>query len=85
MTNKNSLPIRQKNIDFFQKELPDLLKDIAYQGKFIVINNEQIKGSYDSFESALNFAVSNFSANDFIIQQVIDDKERINFIRSAIA
>ena len=61
------------------------MKTIAYQGKFIVINNEQIKGSYDSFERALNFAVSNFSANDFIIQHTIDDKELINFIRSAIA
>lgn len=85
MSSQNSSAAGQKNLDFFQKELPSLLKNVAYHGKFVVINNEQIKGSYDSFESALSFAVSNFSTNDFIIQQVVDDKERINFIRSAIA
>lgn len=85
MADQNPPSLGQKNLDFFQRELQTLLRDVSYYGKFIVINNEQIKGAYDSFEAALNFATANFSANDFIIQQVIDDKERINFIRSAIA
>lgn len=85
MTAENSTTQKQKNLSFFQKELPTLITDNVYHGKFIVINDEKIKGAYDSFESALSFAVSHFSPNDFIIQQVIDDKERINFIRSAIA
>ncbi len=75
----------QKNLEFFQKELPGLLTNVAYKGKYIVINAEEIKGAYDSFDLALNFAVANFPPSEFIIQQVIDESECINFICSASA
>jgi hypothetical protein len=76
---------QQKNLDFFERELSRLLGDVVYKGKFVVIHDEQVKGAYDSFDTALSFAVSNFPANEFLVQQVIDENERINFIRSAIA
>lgn len=76
---------QDKNLDHFERELSKLLADIAYKGKFVVICDEQVKGAYDSFDAALNFAVSNFPLNEFLIQEVIDEKERINFIRSAFA
>lgn len=75
----------KKNIEFFKRELPHLLNDVAYQGKFVVIHDAKISNVYDSFESALMFAVSKFPPNEFIIQQVIDENNRINFIRSAVA
>lgn len=79
---KNKL---DKNLDFFDKRLPELLEDSAYKGKFVVIFNEKIEGTYDSFEAALTFAVSRLPGDEFIIQQVVAEGERINFIRAAVA
>lgn len=74
----------KKNIDYFQAELPRLLQDVAYKGKFVIIHDAKINGVFDSFEAALTDAVAKFRPNDFIIQEVIDEKERANFIRSAV-
>jgi hypothetical protein len=84
MSSNGIYVLGQKNLDFFKKELSALLSNIAYQGKFVVISDEQLKGSYDSFEEALKFAASNFSPAEFIIQQVVNDSDRINFIRAAV-
>jgi len=74
---------KQKNITFFERELSQLLLNPIYKNKFVVIFNEQIVGSYDTFETALQFALSQYPSNEFIIQQVIDEKEQINFLWAA--
>jgi hypothetical protein len=75
---------KEKNFKFFEKELSRLLGDLAYKNKFVVIHGEAIKGTYDSFESALSFAVANFPAEEFVIQRVIGQSEQIDFLRAAI-
>ena len=78
------MELREENIKYFKENLQRLLQDVAYNGKFVIIHNAKIEGVYDSFNDALNFAVSKFDSSDFIIQQVIDEKDRINFICSAV-
>lgn len=75
---------KQENIDFFKSKIEELLKDPAYTNKFVVISNKEIKGVYDSFGQALEFAVSNFDSSEFIVQEVIKENQRINFIVGAV-
>ena len=75
---------KKLNSDFYARESTVLLTNPLYKGKFVVIHNQELKGSFDSFNNALQFATSNLPLEEFIIQQVIDENEQINFVRSAI-
>ena len=74
-----------KNYKFFEAHLPEYLKDKLLNGKYLVIQNETIVSSFDTFDSAINSALSNYSPEEFIIQQVIDESNTINFLYSAKA
>lgn len=75
---------QKKNYDFFSENLPEWLKDNLKVNKFAVIHSEELAGLFDSFEAAFRFACTNFSENDFIIQQIIDQSEIVEFLRSAV-
>lgn len=73
------------NIEFFQKNLGTYLNDQLLRDKFLVISDKSIKGQFDNFENALTYAVTQkLEAGEFIIQQVIDEREIINFLGIAI-
>lgn len=76
--------IRERNFTYFQANLPNWLTDPAYKHKFVVIHNQQIKGVFDQFSAALEFAVANHPPDEFVIQQVLAEHEQINYIRAAI-
>ncbi|MCM0607268.1 MAG: hypothetical protein KA715_14360 [Xanthomonadaceae bacterium] len=73
-----------ENLAFFNQKLTELLNDKAYTHKYVVISNKEIKNVFDTFSSALEFASANFTQGDFLIQQVVDQKDQINFLRSAV-
>ena len=75
---------KEKNFKYFEKELDRLLKDPAYKNKFVIIQKESIKGAYDSFETALSFALANFPPEEFVIQHVIAQGEQIDFLKAAV-
>ena len=76
-------PAKQKNIDFFFAHKSEWLKDPLRAGKFIVIHAEQIKGAFDTFDAALRSASSQFPAEEFVVQQLIDESAQVNFYASA--
>lgn len=71
---------QQENFQYFVSNLPKYLNDGTLKNKFLVIKDKEVKGNYDTFESAIKFAVANYPENDFVIQQAIDENEKINFI-----
>lgn len=75
---------KQENIDFFNSNFQTYLANNMLKSKFVVIHNKELKASFDTFSSALEFASSKFPTDEFVIQQVIGQDEQINFIRSAI-
>lgn len=75
---------KKENVDFFQQNLEEYLKDPSLKHKYVVIAEKELKNSFDSFSAALEFASANFSPTDFVIQQVIGIDEQINFIKSAV-
>jgi hypothetical protein len=75
---------QQANLAYFQQELPRLLGDPLFRGKYVVIHDHGIRHTADTFENALKFAVETYPADEFVIQQVVSDDESINFVRIAV-
>ena len=74
---------RQKNMEFFEKNLNFWLQDVAYKHKHIVIVDQEVKSVFDDFSDALSYAVSQFPSGKFIIQHIIGKDEQINFLKLA--
>jgi len=75
---------KKENMAFFNQNLENFLSDSKLKHKFVVIHNKEVKGYFDSFSIALEYASVNFPVEEFVVQQVIGEDEQINFIRSAI-
>ena len=75
---------QEDNLAFFTSNLQNWLDNPAFKGKYIVIYDEEVKGTYDKFASAIEFAAGNFPQGDFVIQQVINAEDQINFTKAAL-
>ena len=74
---------QQKNITYFQENLEKWASDPLYKLKHVVIHDQKVCGVYDAFENALSGAVQTLPQGEFVIQQVITDKEVVGFLCSA--
>lgn len=72
---------REKNLEFFEKNLDSWLKNVAYCHKYVIISECEVKKVYDEFPDALNYAAANFSPKTFIIQHIIGKNEQIGFLK----
>ena len=72
------------NLQFYKDHLQQWLNETHLKEKYIVIHDEDIKGTYDTFEAALKFAIENFPKVEFIIQQVISTDSYINYLKDAV-
>lgn len=79
--NKKSVII-EKNLNFFYENLRKYLDDPNLINKYLVIHDRKIIKSFGSFAEALKFSEGRLPENEFIIQQVIDEDEKINFLFS---
>ena len=75
---------QRKNYDVFSKNLREYLQNPIMKGKYAVFCNEKLQGVYDSFEAAYSAACSEFPIGDFVIQQIIDSSEIVEFLWSAV-
>jgi hypothetical protein len=83
---KEYLTEKQKEAwQFFQDNLEKLAADPLYKLKYVVIYENAVVGLYDTFETAFVEALSKYRQGDFIIQQVVTDKEIVGFLFSAVA
>ena len=73
-----------ENYKYFNDHLNEWLNDPLKNNKFAVIQEKEIKGLYDSFEAAYQFACTNLSEGEFIIQQIVDKAEVIEFLKMAV-
>ncbi len=76
--------LKEKNLKYFQDNLQEFLKNPVYRHKYLVIHNEEVKGSFDTFAAALEDALAHCSQDEFVVQQVLDESEQINFLKSAV-
>ena len=76
---------QQEDLQFFYSELNELLANPLYKHKYALIHDKNVEGIFDTFENAITDAVSRFQPYDFVIQQIISDKETQDFLYSAFA
>jgi hypothetical protein len=76
---------QKENLEYFQENLADFLKNPIYKHKFAIIANKEIVGIFDTFGNAIEEAASSFHEGDYVIQQIIGENEVINFLYPAIA
>jgi hypothetical protein len=58
----------EREIETFDRISEELKKH--HNGKFVLIKNSQLIGTYDSFENAAREAVSQFGRGPYLIRQV---------------
>ena len=76
---------QQDNLKFFYSQLNALLENPIYRQKYALIHDQKIDGVFDTFENALNDAVSKFQPYEYVIQLVISKNETSGFLYSAFA
>lgn len=75
---------QKRSYAYFNDHLSEWINDNLKVNKFAVIHGEELAGLYDSFEAAFRFACVTFHENEFIIQQIVDQSEIVEFLRSAV-
>ena len=76
--------VQQKNYEFFTQQLPEYLKNPILKNKFGIFFDEELKGVYDSFETAFEAACAQLPVGEFVVQQIMDSNEIVEFLRSAV-
>lgn len=74
---------KRENADFFYNHLSKWLDDVAYKNKHLVICEKKVHHVCDRFEDALDYASAHLPADEFIIQQVVDQDGQVEFLRLA--
>jgi len=76
---------QKQDIEFFNKNVEEWANNPLFKLKFVVISDKAIRGFYDTFENALEFAAINFSTGEYIIQQILPENEIAGFLSPALA
>lgn len=71
---------QKDDFKYFESELPQIL--VEHKGQFALIKNKAIHGYYNSLEEALKNAYEKFPNDEFLIQEITDEKH-VNYINSA--
>jgi hypothetical protein len=75
---------QKENLQYFQNNLTDFLANPIYKHKFAVIFDKKIVGIFDTFGNAIGSAASTLPQGEYVIQQIIDENEVINFLYPAV-
>ena len=77
--------MQKQDISYFNENLETWANNPLYKLKFVIISGKELKGIYDTFEAALGSAVISFNSGDYIIQQILSEKENVSFLYPALA
>lgn len=72
----------EKEIAFFEKKKSGLLE--TSRGKFVLIKDEKIIGTFESQKDALNKGFSEFGNQPFLVKKIEDIEEVQNFTSNLI-
>ena len=63
----------EKQLEYFKSHQNELVE--KYNGKFLVIKDQEVKGAYDTEMEAYTVAKKNFVLGTFLIQQCLPGQE----------
>jgi hypothetical protein len=76
---------QKEAVVFFKEKLDDWVNNPLYKYKYVIIREKAVVGLFDTFGAAITDAVPKYPENDFIVQQVISDKDFVSFLTPAIS
>lgn len=71
----------QKNKEYVEKNYDSLLK--TYANKYIVVANQEVVGSFDSYHLAADFGIENYGIEKTFLIEFITQEKPINFVMGA--
>jgi hypothetical protein len=74
-----------ENIRYFDENLDKLLADPLMKTKHVIIHDRQIVGVFDTFDAAVTRASQTLPDGEYIIQQIVSDREIVGFLYPAMA
>ncbi|MCL1966965.1 MAG: hypothetical protein FWF67_03705 [Fibromonadales bacterium] len=77
-------PKQKESYSYFTEKFDELYSNPLYRHKFAVISGETLLGIFDTYQNAIRDAVGKYKTGDYIIQELIRDDERVNFLSPAI-
>jgi hypothetical protein len=63
----DAIMVLEKEIKTYADKLPELL---AHQGKFVVINDGEVAGFFDTYADAVQAGYDRFQLKPFLVKQV---------------
>lgn len=61
----------RENIEYFQTELPGLMRNKLLVGKFVIVSRRKFHSVYDTFQTAMKKAIElGFTPGEYIIQEI---------------
>ena len=70
-----------KNKEYIAKEFEKLLN--IYRGKYILVCDENIVGSYDTYETAADAGIDSCGIESGFLIQLMTENEPVNFVAIA--
>ncbi len=70
----------EKETKIFEQKLPELLK--TDPGKFVLIKDEEIVGTYSAMQDALNAGYQKFRDQPFFVRQILPVQQPLNFMNN---
>lgn len=69
-----------KDLAYFQKNVMSFMSDDALRFRHLLISGEKIIKAFDGLDQAADYAVLHYEKGEYIIEQVIDENEIVNFM-----
>ena len=67
----------EKEAKFYDTKVADLIK--TDMGKFVLIKEEQIYGTFDAVTDALKYGYEKFDNQPFFVRQILPMQQPLNF------
>ena len=68
----------EKELETYHRRLPELLND---EGKFVVIQGEEVAGTWDTYEDALKAGYEKYKLTPFFVKRILGVEPVLSFTR----
>lgn len=72
----------ERELEAFQRELPNLLRDEANRGKYVLIHGDEVRGVWPTVDDALEAGYNAFGLDPFLVKEITDAEKPRYFSRS---
>jgi hypothetical protein len=76
---------QRENIRYFDENLDKLRADPLMKMKHVILHDRQSVGIFDTFDAAVSRASQTLPDGEYIIQQIVSDREIVGFLYPAMA